>query len=98
MTSQSIDRPFVDEEDGIPDPDRVNFAPFSLGAGLPEEDVGSCQSKQIYVDSGNDKKVLFMLSIGLRVNNEPLFSVDEEPWSTLPKNMLRPRNNGRLCP
>ena len=90
MTSQSIDCPFVDDDDI---PDRDNFAPFPQGAGVPEEDVGFCRSKQIYIDSGNNKKVLFMLSIGLRVNNEPLFSVDEEPWSTLPKTVFRPRNN-----
>ncbi len=79
-TSQNIDHTFDDDDDVL---DRDNVAAFSLGAGVPE-DVGSFQSKQIYVDSGNDKKALFLLSIGLRFNNEPLLSVDKEPWSTLP--------------
>ena len=86
MTSQNVvDRTFEGEDDDV-------LVAFSLGAGVPE-DVGFCRSKQIYVDSGNDKKVLFMLSIGLRFNDQPLFSVDDEPWSTLPKTVLRPRNN-----
>jgi hypothetical protein len=54
---------------------------------------GCCLSQQIYIDSGNDKKVLFLLSIGLNHNNEPLFSFEREPWSLLPKTFLRPRNN-----
>ena len=86
MTSQNVvDRTFEGEDDDV-------LVAFSLGAGVPE-DVGFCRSKQIYVDSGNDKKVLFMLSIGLRFNDQPLFSVDDEPWLTLPKTVLRPRNN-----
>jgi hypothetical protein len=88
-TNQDVDCTFDDDDDVL---DRDNVAAFSLGAGVPE-DVGSCQSKQVYIDSGNDKKVLFLLSIGLRFNNEPLLSVDKEPWSTLPKTVLRPRNN-----
>ena len=88
MTSQHIVDGFYDEDE-----DDDAAAAFSLGAGIVPEDVAACQSKQTYIDSGNDKKVLFMLSIGLWFNSDPLFSVDEEPWSTLPKTMLRPRNN-----
>jgi hypothetical protein len=60
---------------------------------------GSCISEQIYIQSGNDKKVLHLLSIGLTDNNnnskeEPLFSLDQEPWLKLPKSsIIRPRNN-----
>jgi hypothetical protein len=56
-------------------------------------------SKQVYVESGNEKKVLYLLCIGLihRNNNnneeQPLFSFKEEPWSLLPKNShVRPKN------
>ena len=52
-----------------------------------------CVSQQLYIDSGNDKKVLFLLCIGLKFDDEPLFAVDDEPWSTLPRTVLRPRNN-----
>jgi hypothetical protein len=40
---------------------------------------GCCLSQQIYIDSGNDKKVSFLLSIVLNHNNEPLFSFEREP-------------------
>ena len=67
-TIQNMDRTFDEEDSDVLD--RDNVAVFSLGAGEPEDNVmGSCRSKQIYIDSGNDKKVLFMLSIGLRFNN-----------------------------
>jgi hypothetical protein len=57
------------------------------------------QRTDIYIQSGNDKKVLHLLSIGLTDNNnnskeEPLFSLDQEPWLKLPKSsIIRPRNN-----
>ena len=55
---------------------------------------GCCLSQQLYIESGNNKKVLYLLSIGVRdSNNEPLFSFEREPWSLLPKNsIMRPRN------
>ena len=62
------------------------------------EEAGStselCLSNQIYVDSGNDKKVLYLLCIGLTDNSgtTPLFSFEQEPWSRLPRSSLRPRN------
>jgi hypothetical protein len=47
---------------------------------------GCCQSEQWYVDSGNEKKVLNLLCIGLlNRDNELLFLFDKEPWSLLPK-------------
>ena len=54
---------------------------------------GCCTSQQIYIDSGNEKKVLFLLSIGLNYNNKPLFSFEREQWPCLPETFLRPRNN-----
>ena len=52
-----------------------------------------CVSEQVYVDSGNEKKVLYLLCIGLTINEQPLFSLDSEPWSILPKtSFVRPKN------
>ena len=46
-----------------------------------------CVSEQVDVDSGNEKKILFLLCIGLRNhdNKQPLFSLESEHWSLLPK-------------
>jgi hypothetical protein len=52
-----------------------------------------CTCEQLYQDCGNEKKVLYLMSIGLNGDNGPLFSLEEEPWSLLPKNALRPKNN-----
>jgi hypothetical protein len=38
---------------------------------------------KVYVDSRNQKKVIYLLSLGLSVsdtNDDPLFSFDSEPW------------------
>ena len=53
-----------------------------------------CISQQVYLDSGNDKKVLYILCLGLTDDTDvaPLFSLDKEPWAFLPKHSLRPRN------
>ena len=69
---------------------------------IPAQGGGGCVSQDVYVDSGNKKQILHLLSIGLTETgadnnngNEPLFSFDREPWSTLPKTSLasmRPRN------
>jgi hypothetical protein len=58
-------------------------------------DKGNCLCQDVYIDSGNEKKVLYALCIGLNRNDEqPLFSFDRDPWSILPKNLLvRPQNN-----
>ncbi len=58
----------------------------------PLAQEGLCASQQHYEDSGNNKKVLYMMSIGLTHNDAPLFSVDVPPWSLLPKTTLRPKN------
>jgi hypothetical protein len=67
-------------------------------AGLPEDAAaGRSMSEQAYVDSGNQKKILYLLCIGMTTANDngnaPLFSFDEEPWLSLPKTDFRPRNN-----
>ena len=53
-----------------------------------------CQ--KVYVNSGNDKMLLYVLSIGLEHNNEHHFSLEQEPWSALSKNALRPPKNSHL--
>jgi hypothetical protein len=64
------------------------------GGGVSLRAVEFCRCQQIYVDSGNDKKTLFLLCIGLNVNDgdTPLLSLDNEPWSRLPKSSFRPKN------
>ena len=75
----------------------VDPAPSDEGDAIPAQG-GMCLSQEVYVDSGNSKKVLYLLSIGLTAddnnnNNAPLFSFDREPWSALGKtSVVRPRN------
>jgi len=66
-----------------------------------EDDVGvnrtefSCDLQQVYENSGNQKKVLFLLCLGLclsETDDSPLFSFENEPWSCLPKTEMRPVN------
>ena len=76
-----------DEESGLSDAEDGDD-PAALGRA-------SCLGRRdVYVDSGNEKKVLYLLCIGLNRNDDqPLFSFDREPWSVLPKNSsARPRN------
>jgi hypothetical protein len=62
------------------------------GAVLRAGEEVLCRCQQMYVASGNDKKTLFLLCIGLNVNNNmPLLSLENEPWSRL-KSSLRPKN------
>jgi hypothetical protein len=66
---------------------------------VPPEDAaaGRSMSERAYIDSGNQKKMLYLLCIGMTTANDngsaPLFSFDEEPWLSLPKTAFRPRNN-----
>ena len=63
---------------------------------LPGGGENCSVSEQVYIDSGNEKKILFLLCIGLRNhdNEQPLFSLESEPWSLLPKTtILRPKNS-----
>ncbi len=64
-----------------------------------EEEVGKQEviagvggkSQAVYIDSGDKKKVLSLLCIGLNRNNSihqqavALFSFETEPWSLLPR-------------
>jgi hypothetical protein len=52
--------------------------------------------KKVYVDSGNNKTTLHVLSIGLLHDDQPLFSLEQEPWSSFAKNKLRPPKNSDL--
>ena len=53
--------------------------------------------RQMYVDSGNDKMVLYLLSIGLKNNkSKPLVAFDKEPWCWLSKNQFRSPKNSDL--
>lgn len=72
--------------------------PGQQGRGEDDNSYG-CVSEQVYVESGNEKKVLYLMCIGLRYRSndndeeQPLFSLKEEPWSLLPKNShVRPKN------
>jgi hypothetical protein len=56
------------------------------------EELSPCQ--EVYEGSGNEKKVLYLMCIGLNhVDDLPLFSFENEPWSQLPKtSLVRPKN------
>ena len=61
------------------------------GTPIPGEQGACCLSQQLYIDSGNDKKLFYFLSIGVRDNNnESLFSFEKELWSLLPKTSFMP--------
>ena len=68
---------------------------------------GTCVSQQVYIDSGNEKRVLYLLSVGLSgpsgadndddsssgvEKDQPLISFDDEPWSLLPQSVMRPQS------
>lgn len=80
--------------------DDLNQEASVAGQQGREDDTSyCCVSEQVYVESGNEKKVLYLMCIGLtyRSNDnedQPLFSLTEEPWSLLPKNshVVRPKN------
>jgi hypothetical protein len=82
-----------DDPDNVVDDDvsDADEAVAAAGGVILSEGISLCQ--QLYIESGNEKTVLFLLSIGLmNYNNEPLFSFEREPWSLLPKTSLRPRS------
>jgi hypothetical protein len=107
--SSSVDNDcaFVEDEGGILQQavQENNAMLVQEQGGLEEEHtllqqeqdaVGPCVSEQVYIDSGNCKKILYLLCIGTTTplsDNAPLFSLDEEPWSTLPKSTFHPKNN-----
>ena len=54
-----------------------------------------CHCQQVYENSGNEKKILYLMSISLNDHNGlPLLSFENEPWSLLSKSSLvRPKNS-----
>jgi hypothetical protein len=62
----------------------------SRHAASDDNDPYPC--RRHYEDSGNNKKVLFLMSIGLTHNDAPLISFEMVPWSLLPKTTMRPKN------
>ena len=64
------------------------------GLLLTSEDADLCCSQQIYIESGNNIKVLFLLCVGMNDDNDvPVFMFENEPWSCLPKySSMRPKN------
>ena len=61
-------------------------------AVLPPEDEDTCPCRQHYEDSGNKKKVLYLMSIGVTHNNAPLILFEMPPWSLLQKTVMHPKN------
>ena len=64
----------------------------TAGQIMPTEDSSefalthtSSVCKKVYVDSGNNKTTLYVLSIGLLHDDQPLFSLEQEPWSSFAK-------------
>ena len=58
-------------------------------------DAELCPCQKLYGDTGNQKKVLYLMCIGFcDCNcNVPLFCFEMEPWLQLPKTAsLRPKN------
>lgn len=68
-------------------------------SAVTAEDVSDgaelCLCQKLYEEAGNQKKVLYMMCVGLRDRdgNSPLFCLETEPWLQLPKTAsLRPKN------
>ena len=59
-----------------------------------DNDEGTCPPcRRHYEDSGNNKKVLYLMSIGVTHNDSPLMSFEMAPWSLLPKTTMRDRKS-----
>jgi hypothetical protein len=61
-------------------------------ASSATENAELCPSQKAYEESGNEKKVQYLMSIGLQCNGSALFWFETVPWSLLPKTSLRPKN------
>jgi hypothetical protein len=84
----------LDEKAGAPMTEENAESPL-LAATLPAEsteDEALCPCQKAYRESGNEKKVLYLMCIGLQCNDVPLFSFETIPWSLLPKTSLHPKN------
>ena len=98
MSSSQGPPPQEDEErsSAAEDADEVPRAdsPVPGSENAPDNEGTSCISRDVYIDSGNEKKILYVLCVGVKCeDDQPLFSLEREPWSLLPGNStLRPRN------
>lgn len=78
--------------------------PLLLAATLPAasttEDEELCPCQKADEESGNEKKILCLMCIGMQSDNAPLFSFETaRPWSLRPKTRIMVRNlqDGRRC-
>jgi hypothetical protein len=51
--------------------------------------VGDCASKKAYLDSNNSKKLLYVMCLGLKKDDKPLFDIDSPLWNTMDKADLK---------
>ena len=87
------------DDDGLIRPGGVNAT-----AGMLTESSAfalthtSSVCKKVYVDNGNDKTTLYVLSIVGLVHDDqqPLLPLEQEPWSSFSRNTLRPPKNSDL--
>jgi len=81
------------DESPVPATDENAESPLNASlSAASTENAELCPCKKAYEESGNEKKVLYLMSIGLQCNDVPLFSFETLPWSLLPKTSLRPKN------
>ena len=103
MPSKSMSAAFAEglhkDNDDDPDEESSSIA-GQASSGDGEDDKYWCVREKVYVECGNEKKVLYFMCIGLKHRNDnsnkeqPLFSFEQEPWSLLAKNpFLRPQNS-----
>jgi hypothetical protein len=97
MTSVSLGRDFVDDNSRSVSSDAASSVPVppaeqKVSPLAADEDLVCPACQQAYEDSGNDKKTLYLMCLGLNHNGAPLFSFEMPPWSLLPKSSLRPKN------
>jgi hypothetical protein len=84
----------LDESDAPVTEENVAESPL-LAVTLPAASTDNeelCPCQKAYEESGNEKKLMYLMCIGLQCNDVPLFSFETLPWSPLPKTSLRPKN------
>ena len=81
-------------EDVLQEPLDNSALAEDLEAPPATEDAVLCPCQKPYEDAGNQKKIMYLMCIGLRDCNcnVPLFCFETEQWSQLPKTAsLRPK-------